>query len=260
MSRRVAGAISRFVRESSPNTVAKVRAALAKGDLDPSGTSLENLASSPSARARLRGLAEACRAEGVDHGPSLALALDAASVAHEDASRGRSLEVIWTGPSSESIPVRRSDRALIDLIDGATKSMLVVSFAAYRIESVVASLQKAVQRGVLLDLVLESSAASGGGLTFDAKLALKELSGAFTIWEWPADKRPRDKKGNPGKLHAKCAVADAKRAIVTSANLTEHALDLNMELGIGVRGDGIPERIEAHFRELMRDDHLRRVN
>jgi phosphatidylserine/phosphatidylglycerophosphate/cardiolipin synthase-like enzyme len=33
----------------------------------------------------------------------------------------------------------------------------------------------------------------------------------------------------------KCAVADASLVLVTSANLTDHALNLNMELGVIVR-------------------------
>ncbi|MFN8105307.1 MAG: phospholipase D-like domain-containing protein [Acidimicrobiia bacterium] len=41
-------------------------------------------------------------------------------------------------------------------------------------------------------------------------------------------------------LHAKCAVADDHTALVTSANLTGAGLEHNMELGLLVRGGGVP--------------------
>ena len=38
------------------------------------------------------------------------------------------------------------------------------------------------------------------------------------------------------KLHAKVIVADHRDALVTSANLTMYAMDLNMEMGVRVLG------------------------
>ena len=43
-------------------------------------------------------------------------------------------------------------------------------------------------------------------------------------------------------MHAKAAIADKRAALATSANLTGHALDLNMELGLIVRGGPVPAR------------------
>ena len=52
------------------------------------------------------------------------------------------------------------------------------------------------------------------------------------------------------KLHAKVLVADRRDALVTSANLTMHALDRNMEMGVRVTG-AAGRRIADHF-ELLR--------
>jgi len=39
-----------------------------------------------------------------------------------------------------------------------------------------------------------------------------------------------------GSLHVKCAVADASVALISSANLTDYTMSLNMELGVLVKG------------------------
>jgi hypothetical protein len=44
--------------------------------------------------------------------------------------------------------------------------------------------------------------------------------------------------------------------MISSANLTAYGLDANMELGLIVRGDPIPQRIAGHFRQLIRDGTL----
>jgi phosphatidylserine/phosphatidylglycerophosphate/cardiolipin synthase-like enzyme len=54
------------------------------------------------------------------------------------------------------------------------------------------------------------------------------------------------------KLHAKIIVADHNDALVTSANLTMHALDLNMEMGVRVKSSPASS-IAEHFVLLI--DH-----
>jgi phosphatidylserine/phosphatidylglycerophosphate/cardiolipin synthase-like enzyme len=57
-------------------------------------------------------------------------------------------------------------------------------------------------------------------------------------------------------MHAKAAIADRSAALVTSANLTGHALDLNMELGLLVRGGSVPARLADHFNALFASGEL----
>jgi cardiolipin synthase A/B len=63
-----------------------------------------------------------------------------------------------------------------------------------------------------------------------------------------------------GSLHAKCAVADDDLLFITSANLTEFAMNLNMELGILVRGGELPGQVRLHFERLIGAGALRCVN
>ena len=57
--------------------------------------------------------------------------------------------------------------------------------------------------------------------------------------------------GPEGVLHAKALVVDDELALVTSANLTEAALDRNIEMGVLVRDRAFAGAVAAHFRSLI---------
>ena len=63
------------------------------------------------------------------------------------------------------------------------------------------------------------------------------------LLQWPPERRPRDEQGHAGLMHVKAAVADSRVAFLTSANLTEAALERNMELGVLIRGGHLPAAI-----------------
>jgi phosphatidylserine/phosphatidylglycerophosphate/cardiolipin synthase-like enzyme len=71
-----------------------------------------------------------------------------------------------------------------------------------------------------------------------------------SVFTWPES--PKDAMT---KLHAKTIVADSADALVTSANLTYHGYEANIELGVRVSGE--PARlVEAHFRDLIRAEEV----
>jgi phosphatidylserine/phosphatidylglycerophosphate/cardiolipin synthase-like enzyme len=57
--------------------------------------------------------------------------------------------------------------------------------------------------------------------------------------------------GPGGVLHAKGVVADDEAVFVTSANLTEAALDRNIEIGLLVRDRALAASVSSHFRGLI---------
>ena len=71
------------------------------------------------------------------------------------------------------------------------------------------------------------------------------------LYVWPCDQRPKDTNGHAGVLHAKCAVADGQLLFLSSANLTEYAMNLNMELGVLIRSAPHAERVAAQFEQLI---------
>lgn len=188
-------------------------------------------------------------------GDAIAMALRA-SGATADAIRGEmTVEPVWTGPATPEIAVRLTRAALLEVIGVARHRLVLVSYAAYKVPDLVDALQGACNRGVDVRFVLETSEASKGALSFDASAAFEALVGQARFYVWPADQRPPG-----GKLHVKAAIADEHAALVTSANLTGAALDENMELGLLVRGGGVPRRLAQHFMELMDEGILREVD
>ena len=64
------------------------------------------------------------------------------------------------------------------------------------------------------------------------------------------EQRPRPPDGRHGSLHATAAVADGKALFISSTNLTEDAMALDMELGVLRRA---PVRIPGrHWVDLLR--------
>jgi cardiolipin synthase len=165
-------------------------------------------------------------------------------------------EIVWTGPGTEAVPVRRVDQAMYELIEFAKEHILVVSYAAYRASKAIAMLQGAMSRGVLVDMVLERAVEAGGKLPFDTIEEVRAaLPKARVLW-WPTAKRP-SAHGRPfGSMHVKCLVIDRQTALVSSANLTDQALEWNMELGVVIRGSDLPGRLTAHFAQLAMQGEL----
>jgi phosphatidylserine/phosphatidylglycerophosphate/cardiolipin synthase-like enzyme len=180
---------------------------------------------------------------------------DPGSQLHRQLPRARqSLEIVWTGPASKESAFRRTDQALLALIQQAKTSIIIVTFAAYKVPHIAAALVAAAARGVQVTLILESVEESDGKVTVSAITGLgKELANAVAVYVWPLENRGTDSAGKRGSLHVKCAVADANAALISSANLTAYAMNLNMELGLLVKGGEVPRDLDAHLRALIQN-------
>lgn len=188
---------------------------------------------------------------------SLAWALRGASATDENRRRSSSLQLVWTGPAPPFGVLRRTEQALLEVIRAASEDLWLVSFAGYKVPSIADALSEAAVRGVSIKLILETAEASQGKATF---LALEgvghHLAEIASVFIWPLEKRDTDEKGNHGSLHVKCALADDEVLLVSSANLTEYAMTLNMELGLLVREDDLPRKLGQHFRWLVQQKIL----
>ena len=71
--------------------------------------------------------------------------------------------------------------------------------------------------------------------------------------------RPYPEDGRHGPLHARVAIADGRVMLISSANLTEYALTLNMELGVLIHGGPAPGRVAEHLARLVELGTFRRV-
>jgi phosphatidylserine/phosphatidylglycerophosphate/cardiolipin synthase-like enzyme len=181
---------------------------------------------------------------------SFGVALLTAAIGAEERRRRQSIELVWTGPHTNVIPVRQTEQVLLDLIRGAGRSLLVVSYAVYRIHSIREALGDAADRGVKVRIVLDlMEPAKIDG--YNPLIAIgQRLLSCTEVLYWPKEQRAPDTEGRRGTLHVKCVVADSERMFVSSANLTEQAMHLNMELGVLIIGTRHPREVEEHFGEL----------
>lgn len=189
---------------------------------------------------------------------ALAAMMRGARAAGRARDRAEMLELVWTGPNPPSSALYRTEQTLLEIIRGARRTLLIVTFAAYKVEGVRDALREAASRGVRVRLVVEQSEADGGKVNVDPLDALGGAGGALEVFAWPRERRPVTDDGRVGSLHAKCATADDAVLLVSSANMTGNALELNMELGVLVRGGEAPRRVREHFEELGRRGVLER--
>jgi phosphatidylserine/phosphatidylglycerophosphate/cardiolipin synthase-like enzyme len=189
---------------------------------------------------------------------SIALALQASAHSVSATRNAQTLDLVWTGPHGGT--TRRTDQALLELINGAQRNLLVVTFAAYKVSGIREALGKAIERGVQLSIVIESPLESEGKVAYDGLAALgPSIAERARIHRWPLEARPVDDTGRHGSLHVKCAVADERTLLISSANLTAHAFTLNMELGLVVTGGSLPRQVTQHFAALIQANVLVKV-
>jgi cardiolipin synthase len=82
------------------------------------------------------------------------------------------------------------------------------------------------------------------------------VAACSTVYYWPKENRPVGDHNKAGILHVKCAVADGEWLFLSSANLTQQAFTINMELGILLRGGALPGKVAQQFEWLIQDGVL----
>lgn len=191
---------------------------------------------------------------------TVAVALQSAALAEQTHRDSQSVELVWTGPDTEATPFRRTEQAILQLLDAAKTRITLVSFAVYRIPNISKALVRAAKRGVQLTVIVETpDKISGQGEYSTIKALGQEVEACSAVYYWPKENRPVGENGNPGILHVKCAVADGERLFLSSANLTQQAFTINMELGMLVRGGMMPSRVEQQFVRLIQSGQLKQV-
>jgi phosphatidylserine/phosphatidylglycerophosphate/cardiolipin synthase-like enzyme len=191
---------------------------------------------------------------------AVAVALLTAAKSEHNHQHEEIVEIVWTGPEPADTRFRHTEQAILEVVNSATRRLTVVSYAVYRIPRIREALVAAASRGVIIRLIVETPNRVDGQGEYDCLLALgNNVASACSVYYWPQENRPKDDNGKIGILHVKCAVADGNRMFLSSANLTEYAFTINMELGLLVTGGKLPERVERHLERLIHQGILDRV-
>lgn len=239
-------AIAAIVSLVSAEKVQAVAARVRRTEVSKAPTALRGVVGTPVASTVVEQLALAWQNTTVSS-DELALMLASASHVYTKAATEQSTELVWTGPTTPFVSARRTEQALVQVINSAEHSLFLTSFVAYDVSTIVKALNSANDRGVVISMVLELSQDHGGSISFDAIGKMRTLVPAANLYAW----HEKLDAFADGRVHAKVAVADERICFITSANLTGHAMEKNMEAGVIIEGGSIPKNLKSHLEALV---------
>ncbi len=175
--------------------------------------------------------------------------------------RSANPEFVWTGPEPRHGQARLTSVVLEQLFGGAQRSVLLAGYAFDHGEEIFARLHEGMaQRGVEADFYINLKQADdwSGGEVRAKPMTLAEARAqvvSFLGKNWPfGEPTPRfffDQRVLVGgwfvSLHAKCAVVDGERVLLTSANFTDRGQHRNIEAGLSQVDRNLAGAIQAQF-------------
>lgn len=168
-------------------------------------------------------------------------------------------DLVWSGPELPGVPARDTRRVYEELLGTATTSLWVSTYAYFDGPRVFDQLAKRMDAVPALSVVLLLNIERRRGDTTATTSLVRRFADSFWSADWPGSSRPSvyydprslDQDGPGGVLHAKAVVADDESVFVTSANLTDAALDRNIEVGILVRDRALAASVTSQFEGLI---------
>ena len=203
---------------------------------------------------RAAALVDAWRAaEPVPSGSAVALALASAAARNRQDRAERRVEIAVSGPVSDSVSTRLTRSVAIDVIRAATHTLLVTSYAVFGVAEISREIKSAADRGVTVDMLLETNRHGGGMLNGEGDgrdaLSVLRFHPDIHLWEWATAVR-RGTGGRRGSMHAKVIAADRTVAFLGSANLTDSAYQDNLEIGAVIYDRVAVGKLVDHFERL----------
>lgn len=179
--------------------------------------------------------------------------------AEEVSSRVPRPDLVWSGPGVPGLHARDTRRVYEELLGSAERSVWASTYAFFDGPRAFEVLARRMDTRPDLRVTLLLNIQRGRGDTTVAGEVVRRFTDHFWAKDWPGSSRPRvyyDPRslaldGPMGVLHAKAVVADDEAVFVTSANLTEAALDRNIEIGLVVRDRALAASVSSHFRALI---------
>ena len=177
----------------------------------------------------------------------------------EATSRTPQPDLVWSGPEVPGLHARDTRRVYEELLSSAERSVWASTFAFWDGPKAFEVLAKRMDEVPELRVVLLLNIQRKWGDTTAADHLVRKFADRFWQVDWPGFSRPRvffDPRslqlgGPSGVLHAKAVVADDEAVFVTSANLTEAALDRNIEVGVLARDRALALSVSSHFQVLI---------
>lgn len=177
----------------------------------------------------------------------------------EAAARTPRPDLVWSGPAVPGVNARDTRRVYEELLGSATQSVWACTYAFFDGPRAFEVLARRMDSTPALGATLLLNIQRRRGDTTPADQLVRRFAERFWNVDWPGKSRPRvyfdprslEEGGPSGVLHAKAVVTDGESVFVTSANLTEAALDRNIEMGLLVRDRALAASVSSHFQKLI---------
>lgn len=239
-------AIATVVCLVSPEKSQSIAMRLRQTESHKAASVLLGIVGTPAASKVIKQLVKAWQSTSVTADELASMLLAASHVLNKVVAQ-QNVELVWTGPTTPFVSARRTEQALLQVINAAHETLFITSFVAYDVSSIIKAINAANDRGVTIRMLLELSQDHGGSISLDVIGKMKQLAPSVHIYAW------HDKADTfaDGRVHAKVAVADSNVCFITSANLTGYAMERNMEAGVLITGGKIPRLLGDHLHSLI---------
>ena len=181
------------------------------------------------------------------------------------AAKTRKPDLVWSGPEVPGLHARDTRRVYEELLGSAERSIWASTYAFFDGPKAFEVLARRMDARPALRVTLLLNIQRQRSDTTASEQLVRRFADRFWKTDWPGSSRPSvfydpralDPERPGGVLHAKAVVADDEAVFITSANLTEAALDRNIELGVLIRDRAIALAVGGYFRNLIDRDLLK---
>lgn len=168
-------------------------------------------------------------------------------------------DLVWSGPPVAGLHARDTRRVYEELLSSARHSIWASTYAFYDGPRAFKVLSDAMESNPSLKVRLLVNIQRKRNDTSSSSQVIRRFTDHFWGHEWPGVLRPAifydprsvEADGPPGVLHAKAVVVDEASTFITSANMTEAALDSNVELGVLIDDRAFALTVCGYFQGLI---------
>lgn len=153
--------------------------------------------------------------------------------------------LVWSGPQLPGDSIRTT-HAIVRLIDEAEESVLASTYSASVTSPFVDALRRAADRKLRITIVVDVAQ-----LAEVANAIANAIPRAMIYGFHYSDGKQR------GLQHSKVLVIDGRTSFVTSANLSNQAVEWNLEAGVLVEDSAFASQITRRVSDLVASEHLR---
>lgn len=156
--------------------------------------------------------------------------------------------LVWSGPHLPGDSVRTTE-AIVRLIDEAEESVLASTYSATVDGAFVTALRRAADRKLQITVIADVAKLGGTARAIATAIPRATLLGYHhSSGQWH------------GVQHSKFLVIDGRATLVTSANLSTQAVEMNLEAGVLIEDDPtFASQIARRVADLVASGHLREL-